>query len=73
MSERESDILSVILWLALTVVAGVFVSSCSHKEGYEEGYIKACGDAHQGRLRYELKENPDGTRTWEKKEEAKDE
>ena len=39
---------------------------------YEQGYIDACKDFYQGKLKYELVENPDGTREWKKIDEHKD-
>lgn len=67
MSEGDSTVGLAIVMFILSCMAVGFVSSCSYRDGYEEGYIKACGDARQGRLRYALKENPDGTRIWEEK------
>lgn len=36
------------------------------KEQYENGYIDACKDFYQGKLKYDLITNPDGTREWKK-------
>ena len=33
---------------------------------YEQGYIDACKDFYQGKLKYDLITNPDGTRSWQK-------
>lgn len=68
---------SVVLFFMLVsfVVGGGCGVTVGYEAGYHKGYVAACGDAHQGKLRCRLKENPDGTRTWEekKKEEAKNE
>lgn len=67
MCEEDATAVAVISTLVLIVMTVAFVSSCSYKDGHKDGYIEACGDARQGKLRYELKENPDGTRIWEEK------
>lgn len=36
------------------------------KEAYERGYVDACKDFYQGKLKYDLVSNPDGTREWKK-------
>ena len=33
---------------------------------YERGYLNACKDFYQGKIKYELTEHTDGTKTWEK-------
>lgn len=33
---------------------------------YEEGYLDACKDFYKGKLKYDLIENEDGTKTWQK-------
>lgn len=35
-------------------------------EKYEEGYLDACKDFYKGKLKYDLIENEDGTKTWQK-------
>ena len=40
--------------------------SAAAKRNYERGYLDACKDLHQGKIKYELVEHADGTRTWEK-------
>lgn len=50
-------------------VSAMFIqdaANSSYKRGYEIGYIDACKDFHQGKIKYELVEHDDGTRTWEK-------
>ena len=34
--------------------------------GYEAGYVEACKDFYKGKLKYDLVENPDGTKEWKK-------
>ena len=36
------------------------------KEQFEQGYKAACKDFYKGKLKYDLIEHEDGTRTWEK-------
>jgi uncharacterized protein YpmB len=35
-------------------------------EKYEEGYLDACKDFYKGKLKYDLIENNDGSKTWQK-------
>ena len=35
-------------------------------DNYEKGYLDAGKDFHQGKLKYALVENADGTREWKK-------
>ena len=43
-----------------------------HKEqkiaevSYEQGYVAACKDFYKGKLKYDLIEHEDGTKTWER-------
>lgn len=69
-----------ILWINLIIVAIVSVlfyfgihafievHKDSAKRNYEEGYLDACKDFYQGKLKYDLVENPDGTKEWKKVE-----
>lgn len=36
------------------------------KQQYEAGYLDACKDFYKGKLKYDLIENPDGTKEWKK-------
>lgn len=59
-------------WLALIMLlllSALFASGyyTGHREGYADGYIDACKDAHMGKLKYALFENPDGTKEWKKR------
>ena len=70
-------ILNVVMVLGLTgilVVVGIADGKESKKmvqEAYEKGYLDACKDSYQNKLRYELKENSDGSKTWQLKEKTK--
>lgn len=35
-------------------------------KSYEKGYIDACKDFYKGKLKYDLIEHEDGTKTWER-------
>ena len=64
------------LWINPIIIAIVFtlcyfgiyafieVHKNSAKSNYEEGYLDACRDFYQGKLKYDLVENPDGTKEW---------
>ena len=62
------------VWLLIFVVAFCFVmltldaANSSYRRGYEIGYIDACKDFYQGKIKYELVEHADGTKTWERVE-----
>ena len=44
------------------ICAFIKVNKDSAKSNYEEGYLDACKDFYQGKLKYDLVENPDGTK-----------
>ena len=48
------------------IYAFIEVHKDSAKSNYEEGYLDACKDLHQGKLKYDLVENHDGTKEWKK-------
>jgi hypothetical protein len=48
--------------------AFIEVHKDSAKSNYEKGYIDACKDSYKGKLKYNLVENPDGTKEWKKVE-----
>ena len=55
----------LILIIFNLVVFGISVSFTSAKQQeYERGYLDACKDFYQGKLKYKLIENPDGTKEW---------
>ena len=37
-----------------------------NEQRYEQGYKDACADFYQGKLKYDLVTNPDGTREWKR-------
>lgn len=64
---------SIILVIVLVLFyAGIYafieVHKNSAKSNYEEGYLDACKDFYKGKLKYDLIENPDGTKEWKKVE-----
>ena len=48
------------------IYAFIEVHKNSAKSNYEEGYLDACKDSYKGKLKYDLVENPDGTKEWKK-------
>ena len=67
-----------VLWINIIIIAIVSALFCfgiyafveahknSVKSNYEEGYLEACKDSYKGKLKYDLVENPDGTKEWKK-------
>lgn len=58
---------SIIMVIVLVLFyAGIYAFIEAHKNSaksnYEEGYLDACKDFYQGKLKYDLVENPDGTK-----------
>lgn len=60
----------VLFVVSLFVLSLVFVIYCGEKNVavnyYERGYVDACKDSYKGKLKYDLVNNPDGTREWKK-------
>lgn len=65
----------VALILITFILTCVLLSFCfiafniikkNNTKSYENGYIDACKDFYKGKLKYDLIENPDGTKTWQK-------
>jgi hypothetical protein len=66
------------VWINIIIIAIVSALFCfgihafievhkdSAKSNYEKGYIDACKDSYKGKLKYNLVENPDGTKEWKK-------
>lgn len=54
--------------VALTLAAGIatIVVCIVNHESHESGYIEACKDFYDGKLKYELKEFPGGEHKWVK-------
>lgn len=61
-----SIIFVILIFLIFVILAGI-ANDYSHEMSYERGYLNACKDFYKGSLRYELKSNPDGSITWQKK------
>lgn len=64
---------SIIMVIVLVLFyAGIYAFIEAHKNSaksnYEEGYLDACKDFYKGKLKYDLIENPDGTKEWKKVE-----
>ena len=55
-----------IIIICLLVSLFVIETINAFKRQYECGYIDACKDFYQGKLKYDLVEHNDGTKTWEK-------
>ena len=58
-----------ILIFVISIVGYASAKELSQK--YEEGYVQACKDFYQGKLKYQLVESNDGTRNWIKMENSK--
>lgn len=60
---------ALILTIAIVILC-IFgcIEGCKliKANSYEQGYIDACKDFYQGKLKYTLIENNDGTREWKK-------
>lgn len=66
-------IFSIGFLIIITVFTFIFGLYCSvennkkeRNEIYEQGYKDACADFYQGKLKYDLIEHKDGTKTWER-------
>lgn len=57
-------ILNIVLFIVLILL--ILSDFIFYKRIYESGYIDACKDFYQGKVRYDLITNPDGTREWKK-------
>lgn len=62
-------IMYLILIIIIFIIAGIFHEievKQMYTETYEQGYLEACKDFYKGQLKYDLIQNPDGTREWKK-------
>lgn len=59
-------IASIISFILLVMYCSVINEKKHKQETYEQGYVDACKDFYQGKLKYDLISNPDGTREWKK-------
>lgn len=57
-------ILNIVLIIVLILL--ILSDFIFYNRIYESGYIDACKDFYQGKVRYDLITNPDGTREWKK-------
>ena len=64
------DDLKGFLLVIAVILAIIFIFDWCEKrelkERYEQGYKDACADFYQGKLKYDLVTNSDGTREWKK-------
>lgn len=69
---REVTKFLVFMGILLFVILIVgYASSKELSQKYEEGYVQACKDFYQGKLKYQLVESKDGTRNWIKVNDSK--
>ena len=61
---------SVIFAFIFGLYCSVENSKKEKNKIYEQGYLDACKDFYKGKLKYDLVEHNDGTRTWEKVKET---
>lgn len=66
MDDGIKGFLLVIGFLILILLIIGWCAGREAKEQYEQGYKDACADFYQGKLKYDLVSNPDGTREWKK-------
>lgn len=69
------EAIKTISFFVLIIAFILFILSVYHnfrgikiltKKSYEEGYIDACKDFYNGKLKYDLIKNNDGTVEWKK-------
>lgn len=66
------DVLAIILGILgiSLIISGLYSYREIHERdimnNYEKGYLDACKDFYQGKLKYALVENSDGTKEWRK-------
>lgn len=60
------DIGELLTEFVLCFILVVYLLAISCSEIYEAGYRNACRDFHNGKLKYDLVVNADGTREWKK-------
>lgn len=59
-------LISVIVIFAI-IALPIIAYSIGDEDGYREGYKQGQIDALSGSIEYELRENKDGSKTWEEK------
>lgn len=65
---EQAFVISALGLFAIFIGVAIFFS---YHIVYEAGYKKACGDFYQGKLKYNLVTNSDGTSSWKKAENQK--
>ena len=75
--EFKPLIFMIVFWFSFTTLA--LWAGCNNQKEvkaneekeklaiFEKGYIQACKDNYQGKLKYQLVENSDGTKEWKLK------
>jgi len=67
--EIKGFLLAMGFFILIVLIIGWCAGRCAGreaKEQYEQGYKDACVDFYQGKLKYNLIEHEDGTKTWER-------
>ena len=75
--EFKPLIFMIVFWISFTAFA-LWAGCENQKEAkaneekeklaiFEKGYVQACKDNYQGKLKYQLVENSDGTKEWKLK------
>ena len=65
----DDEIKGFLLAMGFFILIVLIIGWCAGreaKEQYEQGYKDACVDFYQGKLKYDLIEHKDGTKTWER-------
>ena len=72
-SDMGDDLKGFLLVMGIIMVLIFVFDWCEKRElkeqneqRYEQGYKDACADFYQGKLKYDLVTNPDGTREWKR-------
>ena len=63
--ETKELIFKMLIIFALICLLATYIYAWK-QVGYESGYVDACKDFYKGKLKYDLVENPDGTKEWKK-------
>ena len=66
MDDGIKGFLLVMVFIILILLIIGWCAGREAKEQYEQGYKDACVDFYQGKLKYDLIEHKDGTKTWER-------
>ena len=66
MNDEIKGFLLVMSFIILIIFIFDWYGRREAKEQYEQGYKDACIDFYKGKLKYNLIEHEDGTKTWER-------